>query len=328
MNVPASWKNIVDKLERALRLHQLLQLRRTPVSMPEICELFEGCSQSTAKRTIRDMKLLGAPIYCTDGMGYSYDKHIAFELPGVWFSPEELHALLTIQQLTANISGGFFNDSIQLIHDKTASLLASRMPTMDEMRRIRVPGTGARSKTLPMFPAVAHAVIHRQRIHIRYHGRQRDEWTEREVSPQRLVFYRGNWYLDAWCHKRNDLRSFAVERIERAHLLNAKCKEILDAELDKRLTTSFGIFSGSPKATAVLRFGEKAARWVADEEWFPDTPGIWLEDGRYELRIPYNNPTELVMEICRYGADIEVVDPPELRSQVAAVLQAAAKQYG
>ncbi|MDQ6960138.1 MAG: YafY family protein [Mariprofundaceae bacterium] len=316
----------MDKLERAHRLHKLLTERRTPVSMYEIREMF-ACSESTAKRTIQNLKNLGAPIYCTDGLGYRYDTHIAFELPGVWFSPEELHALLTIQQLTANLSGGLFGDSIKLIRDKATSLLGSHVPSKEEIRRVRVLGAGARSKTLPMFPLVAHAVMHRQRIHIRYHSRQRDEWTEREVSPQRLVFYRGNWYLDAWCHKEEDLRSFAVEKIERAHLLDTRCREIPDAELDEKLTTSFGIFSGRPKATAVLRFSEKAARWVADEEWFPDISGSWLDDGRYELRIPYADPTELVMEICRYGADAEVIEPPALRSRVAEALHAAAGQY-
>jgi len=295
--------------------------------MSEIRELFEGCSLSTAKRTISDMKLLGAPIYCTNGMGYSYDKHIAFELPGVWFSPEELHAMLTIQQLTANLSGGFFDDNIKLIHDKAEALLDSHLSSRKEIHRIRVLGTGARSKTLPMFSIAAHAVIHRQRIHIRYHGRQRGEWTERDISPQRLVFYRGNWYLDAWCHRKDELRSFAVERIGQAHLLDAGCREIPDAKLDEKLTTSFGIFSGKPESSAVLRFSERAARWVADEEWFPNVSGHRLDDGRYELCIPYGNPTELIMEICRYGGEVEVIKPPELRRQVANVLQAAVDQY-
>ncbi|MDQ6959238.1 MAG: transcriptional regulator, partial [Mariprofundaceae bacterium] len=300
----------MDKVERVQRLHAILRKCRTPVSLGSICERLE-CSESTAKRLIRDMRLyLDAPIINQPGTGYSYARNSIFELPGVWFSPEELHALLTIQQLTANLSGGLFDDSIKLIRDKAASLLGSHVPSPEEIRRVRVLGAGARSKTLPMFSIVANAVMHRQRIHIRYHSRQHDEWTEREISPQRLVFYRGNWYLDSWCHKKGDLRSFAVEKIEHARFLDTGCKEIPDAELDEKLTTSFGIFSGKPKATAVLHFSEKAARWVQDEEWFPDVSGNWLDDGRYELRIPYNNPTELVMEICRYGADVEVIEPP------------------
>jgi len=78
---------------------------------------------------------------------------------------------------------------------------------------------------------------------------------------------------------------------------------------------------------AVLRFSEYAARWVRDEEWFPDQETVELVDGGLELRIPYHNPTELIMEICRYGDQVEVIKPPELRKQVADVLRKAADQY-
>jgi len=317
----------MDKLERAQRLHKTLKERRTPLSMTDMQEMFEGCSESTVKRTLRDLKKLGAPIYCTDGLGYRYDKHIAFELPGVWFSPEELHALLAIQQLTAGLSGGLFDESMKLIQEKAESLLGEHMPSPGELRRIRILAAGSRCKALPMFSMVTSAVLHRQRLQLSYHGRQRGERTEREVSPQRLVYYRGNWYLDCWCHKVGGLRSFAVERIEQARLLEKECKQLSDVELDKKLTKSFGIYSGVPTATAVLHFTEKAARWVADEEWFPDETGRLMDDGSFELRIPYADPTELVLEICRYGPDVEVIEPPELRLQVAQKLQTAVDQY-
>ncbi|MDQ6969173.1 MAG: WYL domain-containing transcriptional regulator [Mariprofundus sp.] len=317
----------MDKLERAQRLHKTLNLRHTPFAMTDMQAMFDDCSESTVKRTLQDLRNLGAPIYCTDGLGYSYDKHIAFELPGVWFSPEELHALLTIEQLTANLSGGLFDESIKLIQQKATSLLGKHMPAPSEIRRIRMLATGSRSKILPMFAVLTSAVLQRQRLHLLYHGRQRGEQSERTVSPQRLVFYKGNWFLDCWCHKAKALRSFAVEKIEQAGLLDESCKEIPDEQLNEKLMTSFGIFSGKATATAVLHFTEKAARWVADEEWFPGECGCWLENGDFELRIPYHNPTELIMEICRYGADVEVIEPTELRQQVAQKLQAAADQY-
>jgi len=317
----------MDKLERAQRLHKLLKERRTPVSLSYLCETFE-CEVRTVTRLIADMRLyLDAPILNKPNQGYFYAKGSTFELPGVWFSPEELHALLAIQQLTANLSGGLFDENISLIKEKAESLLGEHMPTPEELRRIRILGAGTRSKTLPMFSRVTSGVLNRQRLFLTYDGRQSGEMSEREVSPQRLVYYKGNWYLDAWCHKKEDLRSFAVERIEKAQLRDVECKHISDAELDKKLAKSFGIFSGEPTAMAVLHFTEQAARWVADEEWFPDQEVLRLEDGGLELRIPYNNPTELIMEICRYGADVEVIEPPELRQQLAQTLQAAADQY-
>jgi predicted DNA-binding transcriptional regulator YafY len=133
--------------------------------------------------------------------------------------------------------------------------------------------------------------------------------------------------LDAWCHEAKALRTFAVECIQQAKLLEQDCKNISETDMDNYFTRSFGIFSGTPTHTAVLRFSQSAAKWVKDEEWFPDLKAEWLPDGQLELHIPYHNPTELIMEVCRYGADVEVVEPPELRQQVFEKLQKAAAQY-
>jgi len=316
----------MDKLERILRLHKLFKERRTPVSLAEMCDTFE-CSESTAKRSIRDLKNYGAPIFCTDGLGYRYDRHTEFELLGTWFSPEELHALLSIQQLTLNLSGGFFDSGFKAICSKVTSLLGVHAPLSEDIQRVRVLGAGSRSKTLPMFSMLAGAVLERKRLHIMYESRQRDEISERDVSPQSLVYYRGNWYLDAWCHQADGFRIFAVEKVQKAHYVSGKCRKFSEKVLAAHFTTSFGIFAGEPIATAILRFSAQAARWVQDEEWFPGLQGQWLDDDRFELQIPYNNSTELIMEICRYGADVEVVEPAELRRKVAAVLQKATEQY-
>lgn len=319
---------IMNKLVRAYELHKLLKSRHTPVSMLELCDRFE-CSESTVKRTITEMRdILQAPILNRENQGYFYSKDSSFEMPGVWFSAEELHALLSMQQLASGLSGGFLENELTTLRGKIETILAKSAPlSAGEMHRVRMTAAGKRSRALPMFPAVATAVLQRQRMQIEYHGRQRDERTERQVSPQRLVHYRGNWYLDAWCHKADGLRSFSLERIGDARMTKGDCLEVAENILEKELASSFGIFSGSATAEAVLRFTKKAAAWVADEEWFPSAEGVWLDDGCYELTIPYHDPTELILEICRHGPEVEVVEPPQLRQQVAEQLQKAAAQY-
>ena len=100
-----------------------------------------------------------------------------------------------------------------------------------------------------------------------------------------------------------------------------------EAELDEHYASAYGIFGGKADKVAVLRFTPERARWVADEKWHPQQQGRWLPDGSYELRIPYREPRELVMDIMRHGASVEVVSPPELREQIAAELRMAAARY-
>src|SRR3990170_3263579 len=124
------------------------------------------------------------------------------------------------------------------------------------------------------------------------------------------------------------LRSFALECIRMAKVMSRAARDVPEAKLDKHFATAYGIFAGSPKQIAVLRFTAERARWVADEQWHPRQAGRFLEDGRYELRVPYSDPRELVMDILRYGPDVEVMAPPELRATVAERLRAASSQYG
>ena len=85
--------------------------------------------------------------------------------------------------------------------------------------------------------------------------------------------------------------------------------DVPEAELDEHYATAYGIFGGKADKVAVLRFTPERARWVADEQWHPQQEGTWLADGSYELRIPYRESRELVMDVMRNGASVEVVAP-------------------
>jgi len=104
-------------------------------------------------------------------------------------------------------------------------------------------------------------------------------------------------------------------------------KNISETRLNAHFVESYGIFSGQPKHTALLIFSEKQARWVAEEQWHPKQRGKFLADGRYELRIPYFHTTELVMDILKYGAEVEVIAPKVLRREIATKLREAAARY-
>jgi predicted DNA-binding transcriptional regulator YafY len=185
----------------------------------------------------------------------------------------------------------------------------------------------AHRSTGQWFQALASATLQRRKLHLVYDGRERDQRTERVVSPQRLVHYRDNWYLDGWCHLRKGLRTFAIDRVQAAHELDERCDDIPEERLNEQLATSYGIFAGRANKVAVLRFSPERARWIADERWHPDQIGQFLVDGSYELRIPYRDDRELVMDILRHGPAVVVVAPDSLRERVIAGLREALARY-
>jgi predicted DNA-binding transcriptional regulator YafY len=169
-----------------------------------------------------------------------------------------------------------------------------------------------------MFQDVLGALVRRQRLEILYHGRRKDEESERVISPQRLTQYRNSWYLDAWCHQAEGLRSFALERIREQKRVDEDAYEVSSAVLSAHFDQSYGIFSGPAEYVAELRFTPEMARWIAEENWHPDQQGSFDTDGSWLLRLPFSNSRELIMDVLRYGADVEVLGPDFLREAVAA----------
>ena len=170
--------------------------------------------------------------------------------------------------------------------------------------------------------------MRRQRLHLRYLTRGRGETSERDVSPQRLVHHRNTWYLDAWCHRAQALRRFALDAIEAAQLLPDKAREMPLKTVQQQMDAGYGIYAGGKPRWALLRFAATAAQWVSREQWHPEQQGRWLADGRWELRLPYANETELVMDLLRQGDEVEVMRPASLRDALVQRLQRSLAQYG
>jgi predicted DNA-binding transcriptional regulator YafY len=160
---------------------------------------------------------------------------------------------------------------------------------------------------------------------MRYYSRTRDVESDRVVSPQRVIYYRGNWYLDAWCHEKDAPRRFAVDAIREVSVLDEPALERPIAAGPE--TPGYGIFAGAAEHVAMLVFDPEAARWVAEEEWHPRQRMNRLPDGSIQLEVPYSHPQEIMMDILRHGPHVEVVQPASLRSAVADQHRQAAEKY-
>ena len=321
-------------MERIYQIDQILSGRRF-VPRNELQERL-GVSWATLKRDLVYLKdRLHAPIIFDRELGgYRFEtegKRVGpqYELPGLWFSAEEIHALLTMQHLLSNLdTGGLLGPQIKPLLARLSGLLGSAdNPAEEVQRRIRIETVGARQFHLDQFQAVGSALLRRKRLVIRYHARGTDEVTEREVSPQRLVHYRDNWYLDAWCHLRDGLRAFSVDAIKHAEILDKCSKDVADKRLDEVLGSGYGIFSGDDISWATLRFSPERSRWVASERWHPNQKAKINKDGTFELKVPYADDRELIMDILKYGGDCQVVEPKELRERVAAEFSRGLAHY-
>jgi predicted DNA-binding transcriptional regulator YafY len=320
----------MDRFDRIFELNRILSSARYPVSRRRLEEALE-CSRATVKRLIEEMRLyLNAPIVFDrklNGYRYAPAQGEMYELPGLWFNASELYALLSMQQLLGQVQPGLLDAHLEPLRRRINELLNRQPGGVDELpKRIRILRAAARQPS-PHFALLAGAVAARQRLQICYYSRMHDQSSEREISPQRLTHYRDNWYLDAWCHLREALRTFALEAIQTTKLLAKPAIEVPQQEMERHYASAYGIFAGASEQTAILRFTPERARWVAQEDWHPQQQCRWLPDGYYELSLPYSHPAELVMDLLKYGPEVEVIAPRSLRKLVTERLQQALHRY-
>ncbi len=309
----------MDKFDRIYALHKLLSVARYPVPRSRIEQTLE-CKRVTVSRIVNYMRdFLGAPIeYDPKANGYLYkgEVELAYELPGLWFTAQELQALVAINKVINDLQPGLLEEQLRPFYKRIDALLQRQQLGRGEApQRIRILTMGARSGG-NAFQAVAEAVLQRKQIIIDYHSRSDDQLTQRTLSPQRVVHYRDNWYLDAYCHYRNQLRTFSIDRIKQIELLNQHSTDIDEQQLNAYYADAYGIFSGQAEHSAVLHFSATVARWVADEIWHPQQQGRFLENGEYELILPYGNASELLMDILKYGPEVKVIEPKALKRAV------------
>lgn len=265
----------MDQIERIYKIDQLLQSRgivSTATFLDEL-EIF----LATFKRDMAYMQnRLHAPlVYDRFERGYRLSKDAqvgpSYELPGIWFSEQELHALLTTQQLLDNLEPGLLTPYLAPLKDKIKAIISSLDASSDEVaRRVRVFAIGRRKIEQKHFSVIAMATVKRQRLQLKHYRRASDTHLEREVSPQQLVYYRDNWYVDCWCHLRHAVRSFAIDAIESAQILERAADEVPLPSLQTSLGKSYGIFSGEDVQWANLRIAPERARWVSRAVWHPE----------------------------------------------------------
>ena len=317
----------MDRTERFYLIDQMLSNQRL-VTRAQFLEALE-VSPATFKRDLEYLRdRLAAPIvWDNEQRGYRYDSDETgadqYQLPGLWFNTSEIQALLSMDALLENLQPGVLSSHIEPLRTRIRVLLDKGDHSVDEIaRRIRIIPSAAKTYRNENFQIISRALLTRKRLQMRYYSRVSDSESERVISPQRMIYYRDSWYLDSWCHLRKALRSFSVDAIQSLQILPEAARDIDEAQLVEQLESGYGIFSGSGKHEAVLRFSPTIARWVSRELWHPHQQGRFDEAGYYILTIPYSQDTELLMDIFRHGDEVEVLQPDDLRARVVERIEA------
>lgn len=318
----------MTKKTRINKLSRILQTSRQKVSISTLAEQLE-CSEKTIRRDVREMQgEYGAPWIIHDNhITWGTPKHQSIHLEGYWFTSEELLALLAFHHTITQLSHGLLSQELELFKQKILQLLGGQVTEPLITQKIKLIEIAARDIDDRIFNALVQALQNQQQIQIHFWSRATDQQTTRMISPQQLVRYRDRWLLDAWCHQKHAIRSFSLDGIKQVELLDQPAKQMAPQQIAEHFETSYGIFSGQADKLAKLVFSAYIARWIQNETWHPKQQTQWLDDGRYQMILPYKHDIELMQDILKYGAQVEVIEPQELRNKLKQELEKTLKQY-
>ncbi|HEX2955538.1 MAG TPA: WYL domain-containing protein [Chitinispirillaceae bacterium] len=240
---------------------------------------------------------------------------------------DELMALFAIKHILSAMTSDLLRDLFDPLQKRFTSMLDTLVKDPDSWEsRIRILDIHFRSIEKGTFTMLTMAIARKRVITFEYTDSS-GSTSSRIVSPQQLARYKDNWYLDAWCHSAAKPRIFSLDMIKDIHYKNSTFHSIDTDTLRDTYATSYGIFSGKPTATAVINFTGKAARYVKREQWHPQQQFTDIDSSTVQLRIPFNNPTELICMILYWGSEAEVIGPQSLRDEIAAITKNMMEKY-
>jgi predicted DNA-binding transcriptional regulator YafY len=312
--------------ERYLWFHRKLKAGKYP-KLRDLMERFE-LSRRQAAREIENMRLFfNAPVeYSTIEMGYFYSDQ-TFEFPSAMISEEELISLIIAKRLSVSIPDqrrknqlSRFFENMSTSFDIDVAALETRI-SLKNVRYYRVKPN--------IFDTVLQGLSQGKKIDILYHSVYRKSDTQRIIAPLHLVLYMGNWHIIAYCEARKGIRDFALSRIRQAEYLDQPIESHLKAiNIKEQMDRSYGIFFDGPARKVVLKFNASVSEYVQEQEWFP---GQSIEEehqsGDLFLTFYVNDFREVSREIMTFGADVEVLEPKELRDIIKEKIKGLAEKY-
>ncbi|MGL5860321.1 MAG: helix-turn-helix transcriptional regulator [Phycicoccus sp.] len=204
-----------------------------------------------------------------------------------------------------------------------AKLEAAAGSAADPANRVRAElADGASAE---MLAGARRALAGRRRVHLRYFVPARDEATERDVDPMRVVGIDGRWYLEGWCHRAEDTRLFRMDRVEQLTVLDDVDGTPPPQARERDLAE--GTFRPAPDDLVVTLRLRPGATWVADYYPVESVQPIPPDDGGgIVVRMRTADTTWLRRLVWRLGGAAVVLDPPDVVAEVregAAVALAA-----
>ncbi len=318
---------LVTSTERLQRLLALVPyvVSRKSVGLAETAAAF-GVSE---RELVDDLNLLWcvelrAPDpYCPIDLSYEGGEIVVSQAESMGrplrLAVDEASALLVALRMLAEVPGLEDRSALsRLIAKLEAAAGEAASASAQVAVQVDIPDEGAEGYAAQIRDALSAG----RRLHLRYYVPGRDEATERDVDPMRLLVVEGRPYLEGWCLRAEAVRVFRLDRVLGLEVLDVPAAPPAEAQ---PVDVDQGLFRPSPDDVPVVFELSAAGRWVA--EYYPCESVTDLEDGRLRVVLRTPDPGWVRRLALRLGEDGRVISPPSLVAGIREAATAALANY-
>lgn len=320
-----------DQLSRQWRLVQRLARSRYGVGLDELASELE-CTRRTVYRDLDALMYAGFPVTSGKRDGRVFYRLLeSYQLGDAPFTADELLALAFGEDLLRGLEGTVFHDSVHSALQKIrASLGPEGTAFLERLREaIRVrPGPHKRyAEVREVIRTLNEAVLERRSVDMEYRTGRTGRSSTRRLDPYRVWYRAGGLYVVGHDHKRDALRTFAVDRILEATLTDARFEVPESFDFDALTASAFGVVA-DPAVAVRIRFAPCWALYVEEHSWHPSQRVEHEADGSIVLHMEVGAGDELRGWVLSFGSGAELLEPEALRGELRAELAATLERYG
>jgi predicted DNA-binding transcriptional regulator YafY len=286
-----------------------------------------GVSVRTLHRYFSALDDMGIPIYAERGPNGGFSLVRGYKMPPLVFTPEEAAAVSLGAGLVEDLWGDLYREAARSALAKLEAMLPEQQRAEVSWARQALVTTGLVNSGLEALAAILEslrgAIRKTQRVQMLYQSAAWPAPETRQLDPYALAFRWGWWYVVGYCHTRQALRIFRLDRIRELVVLPQTFQPPAGFDARGFMESSTG---SQPQVQARLKFPRKFAQAARLNHLF------WSEseqqsDGSLLVSFPAPNLDWAASTILAYGPTVEVLDPPELRQLVHAWAQKVVELY-
>ena len=305
----------LKRLQRLVKILQIIENRRP--GRKDLAEELK-ITERQLYRDINDLIAAELPIMYDRSKGvYCFED--TFSLKKISVKADELQSLLMARELFSKTGGGF-KEGIEGVYRKI--LAAQSEPPV----RMQLEPAIDFSKIEPQYHAIHKAIDDNLRVEVEHLG-QDDKYTKREIDPYRLFYSNGFWYVLGWCHKRQDIRTFALDRIRKVLILEKHNLTMAGFDFDAYMANCWRSFYLEDPQEIVIRFAPDAAKDIRRKEWHPTQKIKDRKDGSLDLTVLVSDGVEIMRWVLSWGREAQVLQPKSLKNRIKEEVAEMGKLY-